>query len=257
MNKSLFKIIMRILITILLGTLAILFYTQGVSRFTDETSFMSIPIIIGFMVTTILFSLLILFNTRWLFEIGEWLSFILISTMFILIVFSFFLLPSNVNQSSMFPTLESGDRILIYHYNYVPFKEDIVVVEMDQETYPNIPNDAIDEDDNPITYYVKRLKGMPGDSLTFERTQLLSENFFIKLNGEYLESPTSLKYTLTNTQRLYIMSQLENNIIPEAMYFVLGDNSVSSLDSRGFGLVFEEDLMGKVIYGLWPFGAIS
>lgn len=257
MNKSQFKIITRILITILLGTLALILYTQGVSKFTDETSFMSIPIIIGFMVITTLFSLLILFKIKWLFEIGEWLSFIFISTMFILMIFSFFLLPSNVNQSSMFPTLENGDRILIYHYNYEPVKEDIVVVEMDQETYPNIPNDAVDDQDNPVTYYVKRLKGMPGDTLTFERTQLLSENFFIKINGEYVESPTSLKYTLTNIQRLYIVAQLENNIIPEAMYFVLGDNSVSSLDSRGFGLVFEEDLMGKVIYGLWPFGRIS
>jgi len=257
MNKSFFKIITRILITMLLGTLALIFYSQGVSKFTNETSFMNIPIIVGFMVLTILFSLLLLQNIKWLFEVGEWLSFISISTMFILIIFSFFFLPSNVNQSSMFPTLENGDRILIYHYNYEPIKEDIVVVEMNQETYPNIPNDVISDGDSQITYYVKRLKGMPGDTLSFERTQLLSENFFIKINGEYIESPTSLKYTLTNMQRLYIMTQLENSIIPDDMYFVLGDNAVSSLDSRGFGLVLEEDLMGKVVFGIWPFGRIS
>lgn len=256
MNKKPYKIIIRIFITILLGILAFIFYNQGASKFVSETSFMSIPIILGFTTLGILFSLLVLYKNKWLFEIGEWMSFITISTFFILIIFSFILLPSNVNQSSMFPTLENGDRILIYHYQYEPEREDIVVVEMDQDTYPNIPTDSTD-DSLSVTYYVKRLKGLPGDTLTFERTQLLSENFYIKINGEYMESPTSLKYTLTNTQRLFISTQLQNDIIPDSMYFVLGDNAVSSLDSRAFGLVYERDLMGNVIFGIWPFGAIS
>lgn len=256
MNKNPYKIIIRIFITILLGILAFIFYNQGVSKFVSETSFMSISIILGFTTLGILFSLLAFHKNKWLFEIGEWMSFITISTFFILIIFSFILLPSNVNQSSMFPTLENGDRILIYHYLYEPKREDIVVVEMDQDTYPNIPTDSTD-DPLSVTYYVKRLKGLPGDTLTFERTQLLSENFYIKINGEYMESPTSLKYTLTNTQRLFISTQLQNDIIPDSMYFVLGDNAVSSLDSRAFGLVYENDLMGNVIFGIWPFGAIS
>ena len=258
MNKQRLKVILRITIILILGVLSWVFLSLKVSKFVNEQSFINVPSIIILTGLGSALSLVTLYGNKWVKEIGEWLSFIMMSTLFILMIFSFILLPSNVNQSSMYPTLESGDRILIYHFNYQPVKHDIVVVEMDQETYPNIPDTSFSEDSSTsIVYYVKRLIGEPGDILTFESTGIQSENYYVLVNGEYAVSPTSLKYTLTNTQRVYLVEQLENNVIPEHMFFVLGDNAVSSLDSRGFGLIYEEDLMGKVIFGLWPFGGIS
>ncbi|MGB0175133.1 MAG: signal peptidase I [Acholeplasmataceae bacterium] len=257
MNKSIIKVILRSVIILLLGILSWLFLSIDVSKFVSSQSFINVPVIIILTVLGIILSYFSLSQVKWIKELGDWLSFIVMSTMFILMVFSFVLLPSNVNQSSMYPTLESGDRILIYHFNYQPMIGDIVVVEMDQETYPNIPDTSFLEEDASVVYYVKRLVGMHGDVITFERTGIQSDNYYVLINGSYALSPTSLKYTLTNTQRIYIENQLEGESIPEGMVFVLGDNAVSSLDSRGFGLVYEENLMGKVIFGLWPFGAIA
>lgn len=257
MNKHLLKISTRIVLITILGISSWVFLVIDVSKFVSRQSLINEPIIIVLTFLGIIFSLLS-FNTRKILkELGEWASFIMMSTVFILMVFSFILLPSNVNQSSMYPTLESGDRILVYHFNYEPEFNDIVVVEMDKETYPTIPDTSFLDETSDVVYYVKRLLGMPGDRLTFERTNVGSDTYYVLINDTYALSPTSLKYTLTNTQRLYLKDQLLIDVIPDDMYFVLGDNAVSSLDSRGFGLVYEQDMMGKVIFGLWPFGAIS
>jgi signal peptidase I len=175
-------------------------------------------------------------------------------------VFSFILLPSNVNQSSMFPTLSSGDRILIYHFQYETKRDDIVVIEMRPEIYPLIPQASFIDPDtglaSDLVYYVKRVFGMSGDTLTFERTSFNSEQFHIFLNGTQLFSTSQVAYTLSYQQKVALEDQLESNVIPNDFVFVLGDNALSSLDSRAFGLVRDEDIMGKVIYKLWPFGGV-
>lgn len=260
MKKKYIYAFIRVSLIILISALSINFISTPVSKLQAETSFLTIELIIGLIVLTII-SFFILFIAKKTYQmISEWILFFILSFLSIMFIFSFFILPSNVNQSSMFPTLSSGDRILIYHYQYEVKKDDIVVIEMRPTIYPNIPSGSfIDEQSNQVkdyVYYVKRVYGMPGDTINFERVSILSENFNIFINGEKVFSISGVAYTVTQSQKLAIELQLVENKI-ESGYFVLGDNAPSSLDSRAFGLVRDIDVMGKVIYKLWPIGGVS
>jgi signal peptidase I len=260
MKKKYLNASIRLTFTLILSAISIHFILTPVSKLQAETSFLTIE----WMIAIIIFSMgafILLFLPKTLYHtISEWIGFFILSFLSIMFVFSFFILPSNVNQSSMFPTLSSGDRILIYHYQYEVKKDDIAVIEIRSNIYSNIPAASfIDPQTNQpkdFVYYVKRVYGIPGDTLTFERVSFLSENFYIYLNGEKLYSISNVAYTLTQAQKSEIETQLVENRI-ETGYFVLGDNAPSSLDSRAFGLVRDIDMKGKVIYKLWPFGGIS
>jgi signal peptidase I len=182
-------------------------------------------------------------------KINEWVLFISVSLSFILLIFSFVVIPSNVNQQSMMPTLNDGDRILIFHFNYVPKRGDIIVIEVNHEDYPMIPMSTFK--DSETIFFVKRLVGMPGDRIHFE---LENGQSYLYINDEKVISVTGHGYLVTEQQQLWIRSQLEDGILQQ--YFVLGDNSTSSLDSIEFGHVDPLDIMGKVVFKLWPFGGL-
>lgn len=260
MKKKVVLASIRLTVIFLLSAMTIRFILTPVSKLQAETSFLTIGWIIGLLILSVISFFLIFIPNKVFQSMSEWIGFFTLSFLSIMFVFSFFILPSNVNQSSMFPTLSSGDRILIYHYQYDVEKDDIVVIEMRSNIYPNIPNASFIDPDtsqmNDFVYYVKRVFGIPGDILTFERVSFLSENFYIFINGEKLYSVSDAAYTVTQLQKNAITSQLVENVI-ESGYFVLGDNAPSSLDSRAFGLVREMDIMGKVVFKIWPFGGVS
>jgi signal peptidase I len=91
--------------------------------------------------------------------------------------------------------------------------------------------------------YVKRIVGMPGDNVEIQRGSIyvdgqeisdsrISTNFYYNF-GDYGQSGKSID-------------------IPEKSYFVLGDNSASSRDSRHWGFVPFDDVLGKAILIWWP-----
>ena len=260
MNKHLIKSNIRLGILLVLSILSTLFILFPVSKLYEETSILSIPVIALIVIVSI-FGYGLSFTSKQTYHIvSDWITFFTLSCLSILFIFSFFILPSNVNQSSMFPTLSSNDRILIYHYKYEVKRHDIVVIEMNQDVYPNIPIssfiDAYETNQNDFVYYVKRVYGMKGDKITFERTSPNADTYYIYINDVKIISSVDVSYTLNFSQVALINAQLNNQIIEEG-YFVLGDNALASLDSRAFGLVRDIDIMGKVVFKLWPFGRVS
>jgi signal peptidase I len=260
MNKHLIKAHLRIVLVFVISIVSVVFILFPVSKLYKETSILSIPVI-AFIVIISTFGYVLSFTkTKTYHVISDWITFFTLSSLSILCIFSFFILPSNVNQSSMFPTLSSNDRILIYHYKYEVELHDIVVIEINIDVYPNIPIssfiDPYETDQKDFVYYVKRVYGMKGDTITFERTSPNSDTYYILINDVKLISSVDVSYTLNFSQMQFLESQLNNHVIEEG-YFVLGDNALASLDSRAFGLVREVDMMGKVVFKLWPFGRVS
>jgi len=88
---------------------------------------------------------------------------------------------------------------------------------------------------NPELDYIKRAVGLPGDEVMIENGEVFVNG--IKLDEPYINVTTTDEGTW---------------IVPEDMYFVLGDNRRDSVDSRAWGFVPEEDLIGKALAVYWP-----
>lgn len=230
-------------------TLYILFRIRHVTQFTNATQYFSLTLFFVFVVILCVSIVLKSKASSIIKQINEWVLFISVSLSFILLIFSFVIIPSNVNQQSMMPTLNDGDRILIFHFNYEPKRGDIIVIEVNHEDYPMIPMSTFK--DSETVFFVKRLVGLPGDRIHFE---LENGQSYLYINDEKVVSVTGHGYLVTEQQQLWIRSQLEDGMLQQ--YFVLGDNSTSSLDSIEFGHVDPLDIMGKVIFRLWPFGGL-
>lgn len=140
-----------------------------------------------------------------------------------------------VEGESMEPTLSDGDSIIIQKVSYYfenPKRYDVVVFPVTSE-----------EDTGEKTYYVKRVIGLPGETV-----QVWNGRVYID-DRELSDD----KYCLSE------MLDAGNAVSPitlgENEYFVLGDNRNMSTDSRSdfVGLVQRKDIVGKVFMRIWPF----
>jgi signal peptidase I len=127
----------------------------------------------------------------------------------------------------------SGKEVNLFDIN--PFKElkrgDIVVFR-----YPK----------NPSVYYIKRAIGLPGEKIEISKNQV--KIFNSENPGGFVLDES--KYLPSSEQTLGEESvQLADN-----EYFVMGDNRKYSSDSRSWGPVPKEDVIGKVVLRAWPFG---
>ncbi len=129
-----------------------------------------------------------------------------------------------VESVSMQPTLYAGNFVVVNKLSYqfgFPSRGDIIVFR-----YP--PNPELDP-------YIKRVIGLPGEEIRVE-----DGNVFI--NGVRIAEP----YLETQTQ------QGGEWVIPEDALFVMGDNRNNSSDSRAWGIVPLENVIGKALMVYWP-----
>ena len=207
----------------------------------------------------------------------DWTAGLFIPILILFLFRGFFYEPFRIPSGSMLPTLHTGDYIVVKKFAYslnipvihktlVKFSEpkrgDVIVFR-----YPLEPNQA----------YVKRIVGVPGDKITY-RDKVLYINgsmaeqfdqmpwpylaskqytrFQENLNGlshemivdnrvevKPVENPTKEAKTVCN----YFTDGFECNVPPES-YFVLGDNRDHSLDSRKWGIVPVNHILGQTSY---------
>lgn len=194
------------------------------------------------------------------YEILDWISFLSISMMLILMIFMYFLLPTNVEGKSMESTLVDGERVLMYHFNYMPERNDVVIVHITDrylDTSGRQVNTSSEYDDQDQVYFVKRVVAVPGDTVTFEEIDQ-TETYHILINGVVYQNQYFQIYEVDNAGRLKMLSYLDqDNKLRENQYFAFGDNESFSYDSRNIGAIHKEDMIGKAIYKLSPLGGIS
>jgi signal peptidase I len=161
-----------------------------------------------------------------------------------LLVTTFVVQPVRVEGTSMLPGLHDGERVLINKFLYPldgwptpslsigrPVRRGDVVVFF----YPN----------DPDTRYVKRVIGVPGDTVRID------EDGRVLVNGRRLEEPyLSGEYTRWP-------ASMPTTTVKEHYFFVLGDNRDNSSDSRTWGLVPEKYICGEAIFRFWPITEIG
>lgn len=146
----------------------------------------------------------------------------------VVIIFCIYMFVVSMQQvvgSSMNNTLQNGDMVILYKagYKFGDVKRFDVVSFYYDDT----------------KYLIKRVIGLPGEHVAYKDNKLY-------INGEYVEDNRDF---ITED---FDLEELGYDVIPDDMYFVLGDNRANSLDSREIGLIKKEDIIGKVIARIWP-----
>jgi signal peptidase I len=130
-----------------------------------------------------------------------------------------------VDGQSMEPNLHTGQFLIVSRLVYkfgAPQRGDIIVFD-----FPG----------NPADDYVKRVIGLPGDTVTIQAGQIF-------INGNRLDEPYLPDERMLPTQGRWV--------VPEESYFVLGDNRAHSSDSRSWGMLPQDAIIGKAWISYWP-----
>ncbi|UOQ49185.1 signal peptidase I [Gracilibacillus caseinilyticus] len=175
-------------------------------------------------------------------EVLSWLKALLVALVIVLVCRHFLITPSVVKGESMMPNLHDGDRIILSKVS-------------DIERFDEIAFKAPDSEDN----YVKRVIGFAGDQIEMKDDKLY-------INGEFYEETylDEYKSVLSEGGQLtydFTLKELTGSeTVPEGKLFVLGDNRRVSKDSRQFGFIDEDAVIGDVKMRIWPidsFGIIN
>jgi signal peptidase I len=124
----------------------------------------------------------------------------------------------------MEPHIHSGEYVLINTFAYriaTPRRGEIV---------------AFRHEGDAREVFIKRVVGLPGDRIRIERGR-------VEVNGKPLQEP----YVRAADDRSFA-----EVTVPASSVYVLGDNRANSEDSRAFGAVGDDRLIGRAVAGIWP-----
>lgn len=153
----------------------------------------------------------------------------------VFVIRTFLIQPFLVSGASMVPNFSHGDYLLVDELTYyfrTPGRGEVVVFH-----YPK----------DESTYFIKRVIGVPGDRVEFKDGRILVANTGFP-KGKVLEEGYLPGDTATAT-RPGGQSSFE---LKESEYLVLGDNRSYSFDSRDWGLLTQNEIVGLVRLRLWP-----
>jgi signal peptidase I len=104
-------------------------------------------------------------------------------------------------------------------------------------------------------HYIKRLVGVPGDTLRIDSPLLLVNEKVPAESGlqQVMSCGSGFQGYANVPSSLYLSTPQDTFTVPSNSYFALGDNSYNSSDSREWGVVPQENVIGRALFILWPF----
>jgi signal peptidase I len=153
----------------------------------------------------------------------------IVLTVLMFLVIRFAVQNFNIEGHSMESSLHDQELILVDKWTYLfhpPTRGDVIVFIAPPE---------------PSQDYIKRVIGIPGDHIIVQNTTVIVDG--VTLNETYVNP--------ANQGNPYAYKRIDE-IIPSNMYFVLGDNRIGSSDSRAWGLVPRQNIIGRAALVYWP-----
>ena len=159
---------------------------------------------------------------------------IVVIALLIVVPIRYFLFqPFFVRGQSMEPNFEDGNYLIVDELSFRlrdPQRGEVIVFK-----YPYDPSQR----------YIKRIIGLPGETVEIEGGKIF-------VSGEILDESNYLSEEVFTPNYSFTKITLGEN-----EYFVLGDNRFHSSDSRLWGLLPEDDIIGRVVIRAWPFTALA
>jgi signal peptidase I len=162
--------------------------------------------------------------------LAEIVEFALIALLIVIPVRMFIAQPFIVSGASMEDTFHSGEYLIIDQASYYfedPSRGDVIVFRYPQD---------------PSKFFIKRVIGIPGDT--------------IDIQGDAVTITTNEGQTISLSEP-YVKSMAENTSLTETLgereYFVMGDNRDASSDSRVWGVLQKDKIVGRAFLRLFPF----
>ncbi len=166
--------------------------------------------------------------------VREMVEFALLTLLVVLPIRFFVAEPFIVSGASMEPTFETGDYLIIDQLSYrfhEPERGDVVVFKYPKE---------------PSKYFIKRVIGLPGETV-----ELAGQGVTIK------NSANPGGFQLDQSYISFSSDNFKTMMLGENEYFVLGDNRPVSSDSRVWGALPREDIVGRPLVRLLPISDIA
>ncbi len=178
----------------------------------------------------------------------EWIKPILIAGILALFIRTFIVQPFKIPSNSMYPTLRPGDRIFVNKFTYgthLPFTDIVLPEERSPEKGDIIVFTSPIEKKK---YLVKRFVAKSGESVLIKNGELF-------VDGESMNMYPFNRFFYYNRGEYGLDGK--KITVPEGHFFVLGDNSANSMDSRYWGFVPDRNLVGKAFIVHWPIGRMQ
>jgi len=146
----------------------------------------------------------------------------------------------HIPSASMVPTLEEGDRVVVNRLSY-QFGE----VGRGQVVVFKKPQGSSGQND-----LIKRIIGLPGETIRFADNQVYVNG--LRLEEPYLAEQDSTRPRLTIPGCAQTTPAPDTCVVPEGTIFMMGDNRLGSSDSRVFGPIEIDSVVGRAFLRVWP-----
>lgn len=194
----------------------------------------------------------------------EWLESLVVVAVIAILVRSFVIAPFKIPSSSMVPTLDVGDYIFVLRYPYglrIPFTN--------LQFFPHAPKRGdvavFDYPENRSIDFIKRIIGLPGDTIVYKDNKLSVNGIQMPLKAEgertYFMADGEADVSGLFQEHLFDVDHqvLRKPVsirdgtweVPPGEFFVLGDNRNNSRDSRFWGFVPQSYLVGRAVIVWW------
>ena len=180
-------------------------------------------------------------------EIKEWIESIAIAVILALIIRTFCIQAFKIPTGSMKPTLLEGDHILVNKFIYgakIPFTKSLRLPGLRKPKRGDVVFFIYPKD--PKKDFIKRLVAFAGETVEIKNGELYIDGK--RLNDSIFRNIFYYNRALAQEGKVIL--------VPEKSYFVLGDNSYSSQDSRYWGFVPQEYVLGEAFVIYWPLNRI-
>ncbi|MBI3252028.1 MAG: signal peptidase I [Candidatus Omnitrophica bacterium] len=169
---------------------------------------------------------------KWIREVKEWTNSILVALLLTLVIRTYVVQAFKIPSGSMHPTLMEGDKLFVNKFIYrfhPPERGDIIVFKYPEDMKKD---------------FIKRLAAFGGETVEIRDGKIF-------VNGKVLNDRATFGQFYYYNHEPYGGPNEKIQIPPDA-YYVLGDNSANSTDSRFWGFVPKKNMIGKAVFRWWP-----